>query len=263
MRQIYAYAARGGSLAYNYIERAVLHGGVKNLLHRALKPVYLVDKQNVAVRETRQKRGKIAGLFYGGTARYAQIRAHLCGDYSRKRGLSETGRTVQQHMVERVSALLCRLYVYFQVFLDLGLSDIILKAAGSERRLRLAVLGSFDSREHTALLLISIEKSGSAREIFLYHSALPPIDPYFCRSISHYRMFITACSGSLRRKALQCEAAFFRSRSFAALITVDRHTARSAASRHINFFSAALIMSSSDSACISIPRSAAAISALP
>ena len=75
--------------------------------------MHFVDEQHVALVQIGQQRGKIALLFNGRTARHAQVDAHLVGNDAGKRRLAETGRTVQQHMVEAFAAFFCRFDKYF------------------------------------------------------------------------------------------------------------------------------------------------------
>ena len=54
------------------------------------------------------------------------------GDYGRKSGLAQTRRAVKQNMVKAVASVFCRLYIYFQVLLDLFLTDILVKCFRSK-----------------------------------------------------------------------------------------------------------------------------------
>jgi hypothetical protein len=52
---------------------------------------------------------KIARLFDGGAGRHLEVGAHFVGEDVRERGLAQTGRAVEQHMVDGVAALARRL----------------------------------------------------------------------------------------------------------------------------------------------------------
>ena len=94
--------------------------------------MYLVNKENVTLREICKKRGKVALLFYGGAARYAKIYVKLGGNYSRERGLSETRRAVEKTRVKRVSAHFCGLYIDIEIFLYLVLTYVVGQCLWSE-----------------------------------------------------------------------------------------------------------------------------------
>ncbi len=87
--------------------------------------MYLVDKQHVIFRKICQKSRKVAGLFNGRTGGYADIYSHFVGDDSGQSGLSQSRRTVQQNVVERLAALFCRFYINGHIFLYLVLTDVL------------------------------------------------------------------------------------------------------------------------------------------
>ena len=70
----------------------------------------LVDEQDIARTQTRERADQIARLRQGRAARDHGTRAHLGGDHMRQRGLAESGRAVQQHMIDRLAAMLRRLH---------------------------------------------------------------------------------------------------------------------------------------------------------
>ena len=84
----------------------------------------LVDKKKVALREIIKDSRHLTGLCYRGAARNLDIHAHFICDYSGKRGLSESGRAVKQHMIQRLASLLSRFYVDRKVVLGLFLTDV-------------------------------------------------------------------------------------------------------------------------------------------
>ena len=120
-------------LADDDVDGKVLHGGVEDLLHGGVQAVDLINKENVALGEVRQQRGQIARLFDGGAGRHADMHAHFVGDNAGERRLAEAGRTVEQHMVERLVAAACGLNVNRQVFLDLLLPVIFRQALRPQR----------------------------------------------------------------------------------------------------------------------------------
>ena len=62
-----------------------------------------IDEQNVAGVQVGQQRRKVAGLFNGGAGGDTDVHAHFVGDNARQRGFSQTGRAVQQGVIQRFS----------------------------------------------------------------------------------------------------------------------------------------------------------------
>ena len=67
--------------------------------------VNLVDEEDVALLQVGEERGEVAGLLDDGAGGRAQLRAHLVGDDDGERGLAQSGRPRQEHMVERLAPL--------------------------------------------------------------------------------------------------------------------------------------------------------------
>jgi len=76
-------------------------------------------------------RGKIAGALQHRPGSVAQVYAHLARDDLRQRGFAQTGRTEQQHMVERLFAPLRRLDEYLQLSAYLLLANILVELLGA------------------------------------------------------------------------------------------------------------------------------------
>jgi len=65
--------------------------------------VDFVDEQNVAGVQVGQQRRKVAGLFNGRAGGDTDVHAHFVGDNARQRGFAQTGRAVQQGVIQRFS----------------------------------------------------------------------------------------------------------------------------------------------------------------
>jgi hypothetical protein len=104
-RQIDAHAARRRPLPDHQVERPILHRGIQHLLDRGGEAVDLVDEQDVAILEIGEQRGKIARLGDYRAGRGAEADAHFLGNDLRQRGLAESRRAEEQHMIERIAAL--------------------------------------------------------------------------------------------------------------------------------------------------------------
>ena len=105
-RQVDAHAARGGAVADDQVELEILHRRIQHFLDRRLQAVDLVDEQHVFRLQVGQDRGEVAGLGDHRAGGGAEADAQLARDDLRERGLAEAGRAVQQHVVERLAAVL-------------------------------------------------------------------------------------------------------------------------------------------------------------
>ena len=76
------------------------------------------------------------------------LHAELVGDDLRERGLAESRRARQQHVVERLVALTRSLDENAEVLLDAGLPQVLVEALGAQRAVDLEVV--FDERAETS-----------------------------------------------------------------------------------------------------------------
>ena len=82
-----------GSLAGDDVYGKILHGGVKDLLHRPVEPVDLVYEEDVPLAQIGHDGRKIRSPGDGGAGGYLEFDAHLPGDYTREGGLSQARGT--------------------------------------------------------------------------------------------------------------------------------------------------------------------------
>ncbi len=110
----------------------------------------LVDEENVVLLQVREDRGQIAGLLDYRPGRRLQVRAHLVRHDDAERGLSETGRAVEQHVIERLAALESGLDEDLQILGHLLLTDVLTEPLWSETELVITLLrtqrDTFDER---------------------------------------------------------------------------------------------------------------------
>ena len=92
----------------------------------------LVDEQDVAVLHGREQTGEVAGLFDDGSAGGLDVRALFVRDDVGKRGLAESGGTVEQKVSERFVALFGGFDVDFEAFLDAVLTGKLLEFLRTE-----------------------------------------------------------------------------------------------------------------------------------
>ena len=89
--------------------------------------MYLVDEKHVVGLEVGQQSRQIPRLLDRRTGGHADIHAHLVRDNTRKRGLTKSGRAVEQNMIEAFTALFRSLDIDLHVLLDLILTDVLVK----------------------------------------------------------------------------------------------------------------------------------------
>ena len=95
----------------------------------------LVDEQDIALLEGGQDRGEIAGSLDRRTARVADVHPELAGDDRGERRLAESGRTVEEDVIRRLSPALRRAQEHGQVRLHLALADVFVQRSRPERAL--------------------------------------------------------------------------------------------------------------------------------
>ena len=135
LRQIDLHRARRRSLADDEIELEILHRRIEHLLDRRIEPVDLVDEENVALLQIGEQRREIAGLGDHRPRGGAEIDAELARDDLRQRGLAETRRADEQHMVERFVARPRRLDEHRKIGARLLLADELGQPLRPQRRL--------------------------------------------------------------------------------------------------------------------------------
>ena len=75
---------------------------------------------------------EVLGLFEHGPAGLAQVHAQFGRDDVAERGLAQAGRAEQQHMVERLAALLCGADEDLKLLARLGLTHVFLQQLGAQ-----------------------------------------------------------------------------------------------------------------------------------
>src|SRR3989344_1405938 len=91
--------ARGGTFADDDIENTGFHRGGEDFFNSAVQTVYLVYKEDVALRKIRKNRGEVARALDGGTGCGAQRRPDLLAHEVCERRFTQSGRAVEEHML--------------------------------------------------------------------------------------------------------------------------------------------------------------------
>ena len=107
-RQVELDRARRRTFADHDVDLEIFQRRVEDFLDHRAQAVDFVDEQHVVRFEIGQDRGQVAGAFQHRAGSLAQVDAHLGGDDVGQRGLAQSRRAEQQHMVERFAALAWR-----------------------------------------------------------------------------------------------------------------------------------------------------------
>ena len=124
-------------------------------------------KSTSRLSQRRQHRRQIAGLLDDRSRRRADRDTELVGDDVGQRGLAEPGRTVQQHVIERLATLPRRGDRDVQILADPLLPDVLVERSRAKSGFVLDVLGDArggdDAFGHSCQPLISSPQDAAQR----------------------------------------------------------------------------------------------------
>ena len=138
--QVYLYASCRRTLVNHDIDTVVFHGRVEIFLHHRTQAVYLVNKQHIVRLQAGKDPRQVARLVEHRPRCNLKPHSQFVGNDVRQCSLSQSGRAVQQHMVQRFAAQACRLYKNAQVVHHLILSAEVLKGKRAQGFLKIAFL---------------------------------------------------------------------------------------------------------------------------
>ena len=139
--QVNLYASCRRALVYHDVDAVVLHRRVEVFLHHGREAVYLVDEEHVVRLQAGQDAGQIARLVQHGAGRDFEAHAQLVGNDVGEGRLAQSGRSVQQHMVQRLAPQAGRLDEDAQVVHHLVLAAEVLEAQGARAPVRSRAVG--------------------------------------------------------------------------------------------------------------------------
>lgn len=128
--QVYLYGAGRGALVYHDVYAVVLHGGIEVFLHHGTETVYLVYEQDVVGLQGGEYACQVAGLVQHGAGGEFEPHAQFVGYDVAQGGLAQSGRTVQQCVVEGLASVFGRLHKDAEVFHYLLLSAEVAELQG-------------------------------------------------------------------------------------------------------------------------------------
>ena len=97
--------SRARPLPDHDVHFVVLERGIEDLLHRRRHPVDLVDEQHFTRRQVGDDPDQIARLLDRRARGRTNRHPHLVGDHVGQRGLAQSRRSVEEHVVERFTPL--------------------------------------------------------------------------------------------------------------------------------------------------------------
>lgn len=103
--QVDLYASRIGARVDHDVDAVIFHGGVQVFFHDGIEAVDFIDEQHIAGIQVGKQTGEVAWFFEDGPGGHAQGTVEFLGDDVGKGCFSQAGRTVQQHMIERIATL--------------------------------------------------------------------------------------------------------------------------------------------------------------
>jgi len=136
--------ARVGSLVDDELALERVHGLVHVLFQDARQAVNLVDEDDLVLLDMAQHAEQLGGILERRARRHLDGNLELAGNDVRECGLPQPGRSVEQHVIERVAALLRGLDEHAQVLLELGLADELFQPARAQERVALGFVGRDD-----------------------------------------------------------------------------------------------------------------------
>ena len=100
--QIDLYRASAWSFIDHDIDPVILHSGIQVFLHDRAQPVNLIDKKHVVLLQRGQYPGQISRLIQHRPRRDLETNPQLVRYNIRQRRLSQPGRPMQKHMIQRL-----------------------------------------------------------------------------------------------------------------------------------------------------------------
>ena len=122
------------TLAHHDVELEVLHRRIEDFFDHPREAMDLVDEEHVALFEVGNDRGKIAGALDRGARGGAHIDLEFARDDVRQRGLAESRRSREQHVIEDFAAFSCCLDRHPEDLFEAFLANEFRKAMGAQRQ---------------------------------------------------------------------------------------------------------------------------------
>ena len=118
-----------------------------------------IDEKNVACVQIRQNRREITGTLDGRSGRHTHRRAHFIARNMCQRCLSQSGRTMNQHMIERFAARPRRCDHDPQVIAQRVLADQLIQALWTQCTIERAIITRLLHTVHCTSVVVRIHRA--------------------------------------------------------------------------------------------------------
>src|SRR5205085_718262 len=132
--------ARRGPLPDNDIELIILQRGIQDFFQRWLQPVDLVEEQHLPALNVGEDGGEVALDRERRAGCLLKLYPQLVGDDAGQRGLAQSRRAIEQHVVQRLAARARRFNGHAEIFFDLRLPDEFLQQARPQLQFKRSIV---------------------------------------------------------------------------------------------------------------------------
>ena len=143
---------RSRPLADNQVYAKIFHRRVQHFFYRRLQAMNFIEEENFLGFERSQNRGQVALALQQRTRAGFDRHNEFVRDDLRQRGLAQSRRPVEQHVIQRLAAAPRRLDRDLDVLFDALLADVFVQAFWANARFDARVLVEWRSR-HNSLRL--------------------------------------------------------------------------------------------------------------
>ena len=151
----------------------------------------LIDEQHVVGLEAGQQPRQVSWFVQHRSRSRSDRHSHLVGHNVCQGGLAQTGRAVQQHVVERLGPLLGRLDKHLEVVHGRALPREVFESSRPKHAIQIAIRGLFRLTTHVKIVLVLHHPQGSTYT----HEKAPAVAEAFQRG-SRSREGFDQCADS-------------------------------------------------------------------
>ena len=162
LRQIQTDTAGRSSFSNHNINGIIFHCRIQHFLHLPVQSMDLIHKKNISLLQVIEDRRHLTRLLNSRTAGHLQMCPHLIGNNACQRGLTKSGRSIEQHVIQCFSSGFCRLNINLQIIFCFFLTDILVQTLWSKTSFNPDILFRLFCRYDSAAAHIVL--------LFLFHS---------------------------------------------------------------------------------------------
>ena len=135
--QWHGMRSRAWPRADENIQMEIFERGVKHFLHIGQQAVNFVDEENTPRLDGAEQAGQIQLFLHHGAGSLREWHFEFLRNDGRKRGLAKAGRTIEQHVVHRLTAFAGGFNGDLQILFEARLSGKVRQAARTQTRFEL------------------------------------------------------------------------------------------------------------------------------